>query len=79
MDHEKQQGQDEEGGDAAHDEAHAAGHGVKQAVAIWKRKPKDLVMLGKHEGMPHGGGGHGSINYDNYKKKDVKEEMRALK
>lgn len=32
--HEEQQGEDEEGGDAAHDQAHSTGHGVKQAVAI---------------------------------------------
>lgn len=34
VDHEKQQGQDEEGGDAAHNEAHPAGHGVEQAIPI---------------------------------------------
>lgn len=34
VDHEEQQGQDEEGGDAADNQAHPAGHGVEQAVAI---------------------------------------------
>lgn len=32
--HEEQQGEDEEGRDAADDEPHAAGHRVKQAVSV---------------------------------------------
>lgn len=35
VDHEKQQREDEEGGDTADDQAHPTCHGVKQAVAIW--------------------------------------------
>lgn len=34
VDHEKQQGQDEEGGDATNDQTHPTGHGVEQAVPI---------------------------------------------
>lgn len=38
VDHEEEQGQDEEGGDAADDESHPAGHGVKETVAICHRR-----------------------------------------
>lgn len=36
VDHEKQQREDEEGGDTADDQAHPTCHGVKQAVAIYE-------------------------------------------
>lgn len=44
--HEEQQGEDEEGGDAAHDQAHSTGHGVKQAVAIWVQAGEFAALLG---------------------------------
>lgn len=36
VDHEKQQREDEEGGDAADDQAHPTSHGVKQAATIYE-------------------------------------------
>ena len=48
MHHEEQQGEDEEGGDAADDEPHATGHGVKQTAAVWERKTG-----GQCEGLMH--------------------------
>lgn len=36
--HKEQQREDEEGRDAADDESHPAGHGVKKTVSIWQRK-----------------------------------------
>lgn len=45
MDHEEEQGQDQEGGDAAHDEAHAARHGVEQTVAVCMEESKVEIPL----------------------------------
>ncbi len=36
--HEEQQGEDEEGRDAADDEPHATGHRVKQTAAVWNKQ-----------------------------------------
>lgn len=36
--HKEQQREDEEGRDAADDESHPAGHGVKKTVSIWRTK-----------------------------------------
>lgn len=52
MDHEEQQGQDEEGGDAADNQAHPTRHGIEQAAAICDTKPKSVTAAQGLEAGP---------------------------
>ena len=45
VDHEEQQREDEEGGNAADDQTHSTGHGVKEAVPIWEDVPRISNIL----------------------------------
>lgn len=45
VDHEKQQREDEEGGNAADDQAHPTGHGVKQAATIYEEGEEEGDQL----------------------------------
>lgn len=45
VDHEKQQREDEEGGDTADDQAHPTRHGVKQAAAIYEGEEEGNQLL----------------------------------
>lgn len=53
VDHEKQQREDEEGGDTADDQAHPTSHGVKQAATIYEEVKRKETSCSEKRNLQH--------------------------